>query len=249
MYTAHNAQFLSWTSMAQGRSADAFRYARVSVSKMPLEMFEMMPGFDIFLTTPILAYARFGKWDEILAEPPLPKYFPYVSAIQHYARGLAFVGKGQARGAGVALDSLRAIAGAIPPEATQANNSAQHLLTIAQRVLEAKLALLEEKPESGIRLLEEAVGLEDQTRYDEPTDWLYPVRHILGAELLELGRAGEAEKVYRADLERNPENGWALFGLTESLRRQNRAVESAEVEARYRMAWTRADVRIMASSY
>jgi tetratricopeptide (TPR) repeat protein len=75
MYTAHNAQFLSWTAMSQGRSADAFRYAKESVTKMPPEMFQMMPGFDIFLTTPILAYARFGKWDDVLAEPAPVTHF------------------------------------------------------------------------------------------------------------------------------------------------------------------------------
>ena len=249
MYTAHNAQFLSWTSMMQGRSADAVRYARVSVEKMPLEMFEMMPGFDIFLTTPILACARFGKWDEILAEPPLPRYFPYVAAIRHYARGLAFAGKGQTPAAITELDSLRVITATIPPEATQANNSAQHLLNIAQRSLEGVIALRQGRTDEGIRKLEEAVRAEDQTRYDEPSDWLLPVRHTLGPALLEAGRAYEAELAYRADLERNRENGWALLGLAESLRRQGKKAEADAAQKRFSKAWKGADVRITASSY
>ena len=249
MYTAHNAQFLSWTSMVQGRSADAIRYARLSVEKMPLEMFEMMPGFEIFLTTPILAYARFGRWNEILAEPALPKYFPYVEAIRHYARGLAHVGKGKAPAAMVELDSLRAIAGRIPPEATQANNSAQLLLTIARTALEGMIALEQGRTEEGIRRLEEAAKAEDQTRYDEPSDWLYPVRHMLGAALLETGKPYPAELIYRADLVRNPENGWALFGLAESLRRQKKNEEAAAAQKRFAQAWAKADVKIKASSY
>ena len=249
MYTAHNAQFLSWTSMVQGRSADAFRYARLSVEKMPLEMFEMMPGFEIFLTTPLLAYARFGRWDEILAEPAPPRYFPYVEAIRHYARGLALVGKGKAPAALVELDSLRAIGGRIPPEATQANNNAQLLLTIARTVLEGMIALEQGRTDEGIRKLQEAAKSEDQTRYDEPSDWLYPVRHMLGAALLESNKAYAAEMIYRADLVRNPENGWALFGLAESLRRQKKNDEAAAVQKRFTQAWAKADVKIKASSY
>jgi len=249
MYTAHNAQFLSWTAMKQGRSADAFRYARLSVAKMPPEMFDMMTGFDIFLTTPVLAYARFGKWDEILAEPAPAKYYPYLAAIWHYARGLAYAGKGQAPAATLELDSLRAIAKAMPPDAMEAINSAELLLTIAQRALEGVIALEEGRTDEGIRLLSEAVKSEDLTRYDEPSDWLTPVRHTLGAALLRAGRAVEAELVYRADLERNPGNGWALFGLAESLRKRNKTQEAAEVRKRFERAWARADVRITASSY
>jgi len=249
MYTAHNAQFLSWTAMSQGRSADAFRYARESVTKMPLEMFDMMPGFDLFLATPTLAYARFGKWDPILAEPAPAKYYPYLWAIWHYTRGLAFAGKGQAPAALVELDSVRTIAAAIPPEATEANNSAQLLLNIAEKTLAGVIAIQQGRAADGIRSLEEAVRAEDQTRYDEPADWLYPVRHTLGAALLKANRAFEAELVYRADLERNKENGWALCGLAESLRKQGKKADADAAQKRFAKAWARADVKITASSY
>jgi tetratricopeptide (TPR) repeat protein len=249
MYTAHNAQFLSWTAMTQGRSADAFRYAKESVTKMPPEMFDMMPGFDLFLATPTLAYARFGKWDEILAQPAPAKYYPYLWAIWHYTRGLAFAGKGQASAALVELDSVRTIAAAIPSEATEANNLAQLLLTVAQKSLEGVIAIKQGRTDEGIRSLEEAVRAEDQTRYDEPADWLYPVRHTLGAALLKAGRTFEAELVYRADLERNRENGWALCGLAESLRKQGKRADAEAAQKRFAKAWSAADVKITASSY
>ena len=248
MYTAHNAQFLSWTAMSQGRSADAFRYAKLSVEKMPPEMLDMMPGFDIFLTTPVLAYARFGKWDQVLSEPA-PRKYAFATAIWHYARGLAHAGKHAIPEAQADLDSVRAIAATIPGEATEANNSAQHLLGIAQKVLEGSIALESGKAADGIRLLEEAVRAEDQVRYDEPGDWLYPVRHKLGAALLKAGRPYEAALVYQADLDRNRENGWALMGLAESLRKQGKTQDAAAVQKRFVKAWARADVKITASSF
>jgi tetratricopeptide (TPR) repeat protein len=249
MYTAHNAQFLAWTAMTQGRSADAIRYARSSLEKVPPEMIDMMPGFDIFLALPYLAYARFGKWDEILAEPAPKKYYPFMSAMRHYARGLAYAGKGQLAPARAELDSVKALSSATPAEATEANNSAGLLLSIAQKVLEGTIAIQDGKTDDGLKLLTEAARAEDLTRYDEPSDWLYPVRHTLGAQLLKANRAYEAELVYRADLERNKENGWALFGLTESLKKQGKTADAADAQKRFTRAWSAADVKITASSY
>ena len=147
------------------------------------------------------------------------------------------------------LDSVKAIAAAIPSEATEFNNSSQLLLHIAQKTLEGVVALKQGRTDEGIRSLEDAVRTEDQTRYDEPADWLYPVRHTLGAALLTAGRAYEAELIYRADLERNKENGWALCGLAESLRKQGKKAEADAVQKRFAKAWAGADVKITASSF
>jgi hypothetical protein len=200
MYTAHNAQFLSWSAMYEGRSADAIRYASEAVSKLPPEMIDMMPGFDSILSLPDFAYARFGKWDEILAKPAAPKYYPFNAAMGHYARGfLANAGNGWLPAATTELDSVKAIAAAVPPEATEFNNSMALLLSIAQKGLEGVILIKRGKTEEGLAALADAVHAEDQTRYDEPSDWLYPMRHTLGAALLKAGRASEAALVYQAD--------------------------------------------------
>jgi tetratricopeptide (TPR) repeat protein len=97
--------------------------------------------------------------------------------------------------------------------------------------------------------LHAAVRREDALRYQEPEDWQYPTRHSLGAVLIEAGRPGEAERVYREDLTQNPENGWALYGLMESLRAQGKTAAAAKVEERFRKAWANADVTITASRF
>ena len=90
---------------------------------------------------------------------------------------------------------------------------------------------------------------EDALRYNEPSDWPYPVRHTLGAVLLMAGRVAEAEAVYKADLERNPENGWALFGLATSLRVQKRTDEAERSRQRFEAAWKNADIKLTASRF
>lgn len=85
--------------------------------------------------------------------------------------------------------------------------------------------------------------------YMEPPDWHYPIRHSLGAVLLRANKPAEAERVYREDLQRFPENGWSLAGLAASLRAQNRVAEADQVDARLRAAWLKADVKPVASRF
>jgi hypothetical protein len=70
------------------------------------------------------------------------------------------------------------------------------------------------------------------------------LRQRLGAILLAAGRPIRAEKVYREDLLRRPENGWSLHGLARSLRAQNRAKAAAQVEGRFEKAWKTADIKL-----
>ena len=98
-------------------------------------------------------------------------------------------------------------------------------------------------------MLREAVVLEDGIPYDEPPGWHQPVRQLLGAELLDAGQAGEAEETYRAELRRNPENGWSLMGLKLALQAQARDAEAAEVAERFDSAWADADVQLTASRF
>ena len=93
-----------------------------------------------------------------------------------------------------------------------------------------------------------ALALENALKYDEPPAWMIPVRHSMGANLLKAGRFAQAEQVYREDLRRLPDNGWSLYGLAESLRRQDKdKAEIAEADARFRKIWAKADLKITSS--
>jgi predicted Zn-dependent protease len=100
-----------------------------------------------------------------------------------------------------------------------------------------------------VQFLATAVRQQDELQYEEPPPWYYPVRQSLGAVLLKAGRAEEAETVYREDLKRNPENGWSLYGLTQSLKAQKKKAEAAEAEQRFRKAWAQADMQLTASRF
>jgi hypothetical protein len=92
--------------------------------------------------------------------------------------------------------------------------------------------------------LEQAVKGEDDLIYEEPPAWYMPIRQRLGAILIDAGKPVRAEKVYREDLERRPENGWSLNGLARSLRAQKKTKAAAAVEERFEKAWRTADVEL-----
>jgi len=249
MYMSHNSHFLAWTYMVQGRSAEALKASRDAAAQIDPAMARAMVGTDFFIAEPMFVMARFGRWKEALQVPVTPEGLPYMRGIRHYIRGLAYAGTQQFDAAATALDSLTAIRDATPDDAMEGFNSAKALLTIAVHVLTGETALARGQKDEAVKHLEEAVKGEDATRYDESPDWIYPTRHYLGRALLADGRAADAETVYREDLRRNPENGWSLFGLTQSLKSQGKTTEAAATDTKFRKAWTHADVKLTASAF
>jgi len=95
-------------------------------------------------------------------------------------------------------------------------------------------------------------------RYDEPWGWMQPVRHALGALLLEQGRVAEAEIVYREDLglggtlpraQIHPDNLWALRGLVDCPQRRGELAEAALLRQRADFAAARANQTVSVSCF
>src|SRR5690606_2971435 len=122
------------------------------------------------------------------------------------------------------------------------------VLAVAAKVLEARIAEAERSPEA-IGLWQQAVELEDRLSYNEPADWFYPTRHYLGAALLDAGRAQEAIAVYQADLEDNPRNGWALFGLWKAQEAAKAKAAAKQTKAKFEQACARSDIELTRTAY
>lgn len=248
-YFPHNIHFLWSSASMEGRSRVAIEAARKTAAQIPPEALADTPILEGFIVVPYYALTRFGKWQEILQEPEPTYDSPFVDGVWHYVRGMAYAGLNDIAGASSELQRLRGIARSpeLAKQATWSNNSAPAILGIAVEALAGELAGRQMRYDEAIAHLDKAVRLEDGLEYVEPPDWPYPMRHALGAVLLEAERPAEAEVVYWEDLRRNPENGWALFGLMESLRAQGKDEQAAEIEKRFKKAWERADVTLTAS--
>jgi tetratricopeptide (TPR) repeat protein len=197
----------------------------------------------------LYGYVTFGKWDKILEESQPKKERLYPLGVWHYARGMAYMAKGdliKAKNELAALDSLRNRK-EVEELIIWGINSSGVLLKIAYEVLAGEIAAKEKNYTLAIKHLSEGVELEKTLRYDEPPTWFYPVKQNLGAVLIEAGKYAEAEKIYIEDLKDIPENGWALFGLHQALTLQKKTKEAEEVKKRFDEAWKYADIELKSS--
>ncbi len=249
MYLAHNYSFLAFSAAMEGRKAETLAAVQSVVATVPLDMQLEMGDSGWNLTQQYAALVRFGLWDEAIALGAPDRRAPGLTAGYLFSRGVALAARGRLEDARAAQTQMRQLAAAVPADAHAGFNSLQDVLAVAEPILAARIAATEQRNDEAEARLREAVAAEDKLAYNEPADWFFPARHLLGAQLLTVGRAVEAGRVYREDLKRNPGNGWALYGLAAALRAQGKTAEAARATREFEKAWRHADIRLPASAF
>ena len=245
-YFTHNLHFLADSEMMRGRLAGARRAAGEVADKMAPHT-QMMPMVESLITMKTAVLLRFGRHDEVLALASPPADHPVEVAWWHYARGVALARTGKADAAAQERMALAETSAKVPPEALFGGTgleSARTVLALTAIVLDARLAAANGSLPDAIRLWTSAVAAADKLPYDEPPIFFYPVRESLGAALLLNGRAEEAERVFRVDLARHPQNARSLFGLHESLVKQGKNADAEWVQRAFDEAWKDADTTL-----
>ncbi len=247
VYMTHNHHMLAFASMMEGRFEAALRAARELVADVPEDYKREQSAYiDPYLMVVTDVLTRFGRWDDVLAEPEPPAYLSITTAFWRFSRGVARANLGEFDDADAERDKFREAVQNVPPDALMAINPAHDVLAVAAHVLDGEIAYRRGDLDDAITALSKAVELEDRLKYMEPPEWILPARHALGVVLLDAGRIDDAEKVYRDDLAAWPENGWSLYGLAQCLERKG-SNEAAAAAKRFREAWARSDTKIHAS--
>ena len=250
VYFLHNVHFLAYAAMMEGRYQTAIDAARKIEKQIPREFLQRNVTIaDGFMPTALHVLLRFGKWEEILAEPEPESWRLFSRAEWHFARSVALSARGKPEEARRELKLMDEVSDEVTEDWLMGNNPAREVLAVARTMAAGELAFREGEKEQAFRLLREAVALEEGLSYDEPPGWMQPVRHALGALLLADQRHAEAEAVYRADLKRHPNNAWSLLGLQQSLGLQGKVKEADDLNTEVQQAWARADVKPVASCY
>jgi tetratricopeptide (TPR) repeat protein len=250
VYVAHNRHMLSYAAMMTGQRALAIKHIRAMVAEMRSDFLkENATQAEGFVAMPLEVMVRFGMWNAILAEPDnYPEYMAGTRAFHYAARAIAYAAKGETENARQEQAIFLEKSKLVPKEEVFGNNTEEAILALTARMVEGEILIREDKLDAGIAELREASKLEDALNYDEPPGWLIPVRHSLGATLMQNGRYAEAEQIYREDLARLPENGWSLYGLASSLRAQKKnQPEAAATSAKFKKLWANADTKITSS--
>ena len=239
MYYSHNLHFIAMCAAMNGNYPEAKKNADLLATHVAPGVKEM-PPLEGFMTIPIAVDVRFHKWDSILAmKQPAPE-MKITTVFWHFARGMAFAGKGKVSEAEAEYNIVSEAEKATPediPFAMPVNNKAKDVLKIAEGVLGAKIAQAKNDADGSIAMLREAVAVQDTLKYDEPSDWFFPVRESLGAALLMKGDAAAAEKTFRDDLDRNPRNPRSLYGLQQALQKQGRDYDAGFVQKQFDASW------------
>ena len=239
MYYSHNLHFIAISAAMNGNYPDAQKNADLLFANIAPHLKEM-PSLEGFATIPLAVEIRFHHWDKILRVPQPDASLPVNTVFWHFARGLAFAGKGQLREADAEYKFVSDTEAATAPDLIfqmPITNKTKDILHIAKNVLGAKLAIARKDDAAAIAQLREAVALQDALKYNEPSDWFFPVRETLGAALLMNSDYPAAEKVFREDLERNPRNPRSLWGLQQSLLRQKREYDAGFIQRQFESSW------------
>lgn len=250
-YYPHNYHFLWATATLEGDSKTAID-AALKTSQKPPDSLMSVCGYQTlqhFAAIPLYAFVTFGKWEDVLNYEKPKDDRPYIVAVWHYARSMAFIATNnleEAQNEIVELESFRDNV-TIDSLLIWGFNSAGLLVDIATETAKGELEAKKKNYSLAISHLKKAVEFEHSLIYDEPPTWFYPCRQNLGAVLIEAGKYEEAEKVYRENLAEIPDNGWGLFGLQQTLLKQGKDTEAAEIQQKFEDAWQYSDIKLTSS--
>ncbi|MBS1754864.1 MAG: hypothetical protein KF741_11620 [Ferruginibacter sp.] len=251
-YYPHNYHFLTATAALEGNSNLSWNAALKLQAHTAKDLMQEPEWGTLqhYYSIPYYIAVKFGMWDTILSIPQPTKNLIYPTAIWHYAKGMAYLGKNDIVNAKKELSAIKVLATdtLLNQITIWGINTTTDLVQIASKVLEAEIAARQYQFTSSIALLYEAIAIEDKLNYNEPPDWFFSVRHHLGAVLLKAGKYSDAENVYQKDLQTWKNNGWALMGLYQSLIFQKKEKEALQVKAAFDEAWQYADIKISSSS-
>jgi tetratricopeptide (TPR) repeat protein len=204
--------------------------------------------FDGQLAMPVTVMQQFGQWEQILAIEPFPDNLPVSQTMLLGAQTVAYSALGRLSEAKQTYERFVGSAARVPADFSDGITLYRMIIEVEQHLCRGEILIREEGTvEEGLKELELAVSLEDRLNYSEPPAWLMPTRHALGAALLLEGRNSMAESVFREQLRKTPNDGWALMGLSKSLQGQGKVAESKKYLAMFKREWSRADITISTS--
>lgn len=239
MYYSHNLHFIAMCAAMNGNYAESRKNADLLVENVGPHVKDM-PPLEGFMTIPVAVEIRFHHWNEILKMPQPDPAMKTATVFWHFGRGLALAGTGKMEEADAEYKIVSEAEAATPPDVVfqmPINNKAKDIMKIAKDVLGAKIALAKKDNGGAIAMLRDGVTIQDTLKYGEPPDWFFPVRESLGAALLMNGDAAGAEKVFRDDLERNLRNPRSLWGLHQSLVKQQRDYDAGFIQKEFDASW------------
>ena len=237
-YYPHNVHFIVTSAQMGGDLPTAINEAKRLASIVDAGTASQLAWVQAINAAPYFATLQFASPAEVLALPAPDPRLQYVQGIRHYARAVAYAEQNNQRGFDNELAELKRIQGsdALKPMVDQ-GMPAPDLLALAEHVALGKQASFRGRHNQAIGHFRAALAIENRIPYMEPPWWYYPVNQSLGAALYRAGKYDEARQAFTAALDKYPNNGWALYGLSQAERAQGRPAQAAAARAALGRAW------------
>jgi tetratricopeptide (TPR) repeat protein len=250
MSIVHSYHILIFAACMEGNRSTAEAAVRELAAAIPKRGVPsyLQTEVEVMRAIPYEVLLRFGRWDEMLREPPPCKASLITTALWRYARGVAFAATGRLAEAEEEQRQFLDCCNGCPVGLRVRGVSVSDVLEIARSMLSGEILYREGRVKEAIVDLDRACRVDEGLRYMEPEIWLIPPRHVLGAILMGAGDSSGAERVYRKDLLLHPRNAWSLIGLARSLSVQARSADSAKVFGDFLRACPDAQAGIVSSS-
>jgi len=237
VYPAHNLHMLLNAAVMDGQSAVAIQAAK--------DLARLRGPWAFYIP---VTYAAFGRWTEILESDDKPEDDMEIVGWS-FARGMAHLRMGHFDVASDFLAKIDKVILEADPEAQFRFHPMADVVALPRAILAAEIAHATGQSSEAVALLEAGIEVEDDLLYAEPEAWHLPLRHTLGAILLETDRAADAEVVYRAASIDKPNQGWAVFGLEQALVAQAKTAQAQEARRAFDELWMRADIWLRSSRF
>jgi tetratricopeptide (TPR) repeat protein len=250
MYYIHNLQFGNAAAANDGQGAVAVAQARKALKNVDFSLDRAVPVVELVPPMVLATELRFGKFDDVLAEPAPDAKMHFSVAMYHYARACAFAAKNDLAGAAREQAAFRKFLNdpdfaKFKPFGVPVNE----MMALADNLVAGDIARRGHRLNDAVASYGKAVTIYDKLPYTEPPYWDYPVRNTLGAALLEAGNAKEAEDAFRESLKQWPHNGWAEFGLMKALEAQHKTTDAVAAKSAFEKASARADYQPQLAQY
>jgi tetratricopeptide (TPR) repeat protein len=236
-YYPHNVHFVLASAQMAGDGPTVIAAAEKLRGLIPDEVARGIALVQPVKAAPYFAHALFSSPATVLALPDPGDAIPYVKAMWHYARGIAYAAQGDATAAKAEANAIAALEGGDFTLLKSSGVPAQDVLALARTVVEARIAQHEGDKAAAIERFEQAAALQDGLPYMEPPYWYYPVRQSLAVALMQAGRLDEAEEQFQRALKRAPGNGWSWYGLAELYKARGKADQASKLEADLARTW------------
>jgi tetratricopeptide (TPR) repeat protein len=256
LYLYHNADMQGTSALMMGNYKAAKRAFDQNVKRFNIQDTAMyaQQGFGEYLqfatVQSYLLNIRFGKWKQVLESKAPVSPHTYHTLLWQFGQGMALAKTNDLPGATAALQAMtEKMKDTLLMARMHTRSRPYDVAVVAKTLLEGTIALAQNKKQEAIQLYSAAVEAEDTLRYAEPESWRLPARHYLGHVYLLEGDFSKAQQTFEQDLLDHPNNFWAVNGLRNALKKQNKPEAVKQLEKKYANVFAEADVKLPGAVY